>query len=537
MNFRVSTWARHLGGGICWLCVATAVSLSAQESASFTLSEALRTALEKNAQVQVSKEQLNVQKGVFRQAASQFDVNFAAEGMQAHTYRPLTGYESFQFSQYDQFSRNSVNTETSKLTLSASKELRNGVVLQPVIYATRAVDDLTNRIGYEQGGIHFNVTVPLLRGRGRTVVTANQSAAAMQVDEAVLQVDQTVSNTFAAVASSYWNVIAAEDEVELLRESEGRSDALIAAAQSLIKADRMPRSDLSQMEADKEIRHAGLLAAEQRLADMRQQLMLRMGVGVNGAVPERIPGVLPKVPAPEEIPGGPEAEQQYIRYALGRRADLQAMKEQKDAAQLITKAAKNALRPELNVIVSSGLTGLDEGTSVDKFLLSPAHSARGLDMTAGFTYRFPPARDYAGGSLEQAAAAERQSDLLYQDLARQIGLRVGAALTSLRISAEQARSTEASLRFSRQSLEAETERLRGGVGSTINVITLEDRLTAATESDLQARLAYAQALVSLRLATSTIVAPTAGGGFVDGDVFLNLPALPKTATAAKRVQP
>jgi outer membrane protein TolC len=147
-------------------------------------------------------------------------------------------------------------------------------------------------------------------------------------------------------------------------------------------------------------------------------------------------------------------------------------------------------------------------------------------MTAGVTYRFPPARDAAAGGLQQAVANKRQVDLQYEDAANQTAAAVSSALSELRLASMRTRVMQDSLSFSRKSLEAEQEKLRAGAGSIINVITLQDRLTASLQGDLQARLAYAQALVRFRLATSTIVSPTDQGGTVDAAIFSTLPPVP-----------
>jgi outer membrane protein len=520
------------------LCVVVAGSFPyvfGQGTLSLTLSDALRTSLRNNPQVAIAQDQVSLQKGILRQSSGQFDLNLAADGLVSHGYRPLTGYEEFLDNQYDDYFRNSAITNSSQLNLSASKLLRNGILLSPTINASRTTDNLTNRLGYEAGGIRFNVTVPLLQGMGRKVVTANEAAAARQVDAAVLNADQSVAGNFAQVAADYWNLVAAVRDVELLRESEDRAEALLSAAQSLIEADRMPRSDLSQMQSDQARRQADRVAGEQRLEEARQQLALQMGVDPNGSVAlAPLDSQLPQVIPAEQIPSGPDAAAPYVRYALEQRPDLQALKKQREGYELLERAAKDGLRPQLDLQVGSGITGLSEGTDVYDFLVSPGHSVRGVDVTAGFTYRFPPARNVAGGALEQATAVAHQSKLQYEDLAHQTAVDVSTALSGLHSAALRARSMQDSLKYAQQSLDAEQERLRSGVGSTIDVITLQDRLTTAEESDLQAKLAFAQALVRLRFATSTIVAPTSQGGTVDGSVFATLPVLPD---AHKEVQP
>jgi hypothetical protein len=55
------------------------------------------------------------------------------------------------------------------------------------------------------------------------------------------------------------------------------------------------------------------------------------------------------------------------------------------------------------------------------------------------------------------------------------------------------------------------------------VLTLEDRLTIAMQSQVNAELAYALALTQLRLATGTIVEPDQAVQSVDRNVFFSMP--------------
>ncbi|MES1258456.1 MAG: hypothetical protein ABUS51_08495, partial [Acidobacteriota bacterium] len=64
---------------------------------------------------------------------------------------------------------------------------------------------------------------------------------------------------------------------------------------------------------------------------------------------------------------------------------------------------------------------------------------------------------------------------------------------------------------------------RLGLSALIDVLTVEDRLTAALNNQVQARLSYAHSMVQLRLATGTIVARDQPVRDVDDSVFLHLP--------------
>ena len=514
---------------LCTLLIATFATLPimAQSSPALTLADAMRSTLLRHPQLLIQDQQVIVQEGVLQQAKGQFDTKLAADASQGHTYRPLTAYEEFLYAQYDLVPIASASTNTGQIALGATKELRNGIILTPSITATRLTDNLTNRGGISQGAIDFAVTLPLLRGRGRAVVTAQEASSGLQLKAAMFEANETASYLLAAVASSYWNVVAATKQLEVLRGSESRARTLTESIQSLIDADRLPRTDINNVEADMAAREANRLAGEQRLVEARQQLAIDMGL--NASEISKLPEAANEFPAelsPDQIPAEPDALERYIQLALDQRPELAAQKQRQQASRIMVGASRNALKPDLNVTLGTGASGLDEGTQINEYFFSPLHSARGADLTGSISYRFPPARNTAAGALKQATAVAAQTDLQYQEIARTTAAAVGPALSGIRSKTLQLSRTHESVRFYRKSLEAEREKLRMGAGNVINTITVEDRLTGALQGEIQAELEYAQALVRLRLATSTIVSPDQKGGSVDPAVFSVPPPLP-----------
>lgn len=512
--------------------MAAGCTAAGQTQAPLTLADALQTTLERHPQLGIQEQQVISQRGALQQASGQFDLLLSGDALQGHTFRALTGFEEFQYSQYDNFNFNSATTNTSQIDFAGTKEFRNGIIVNPSITDSRVTDNLTNRQGINAGKIQVAATLPLLRGRRSTVVDAQEAASAKQLKAAQFEVNETISGLLATVASSYWTAVAAGKQLEVLRESESSAKALTESVRSLIEADRIPRTDINEAEANLAVRESNRLVGEQRLVEARQQLAIDMGLDATemSALPEISAG-FPEEVAPEDIPTDSKSIGLYIQLALERKPELQALKQREEASQRIAGASRDALRPDLSVKVATGVTGLYEGTRIDQYVTAPVHAIRGEDITAGITYRFAPGRDAAAGALEQANAAARQTDLQYQDLARRTAAAVAPALLGFRSQALQLRRMREAVQLYRNSVDAEHEKLRMGAGNVMNTINVEDRLTGSLASEVQAQLGYLQALVRLRVATSTIVAPDQQTGFVDADLFTTPPSLPAEAKA------
>ena len=186
--------------------------------------------------------------------------------------------------------------------------------------------------------------------------------------------------------------------------------------------------------------------------------------------------------------------------------------------------ARNGLAPKLNLKLSTGYSSLDEGTGVANFFAAPGRAPRGPDVGVGVNYQFPPTNNSALGALALAQSNLRQAELRTLQTSQSIMAAVVTAVGGVRNAALQLQKAREAVAASQAALDGEREKYRLGVGQLVDVLTMEDRLTVAEQSQVAAQLGYAQALTQLRFATGTIVAPDQAVQSVDRDVFLSIPA-------------
>jgi outer membrane protein TolC len=94
------------------------------------------------------------------------------------------------------------------------------------------------------------------------------------------------------------------------------------------------------------------------------------------------------------------------------------------------------------------------------------------------------------------------------------------ALEGLRNAARQLTAVGESVRQFNTALDNERAKYRLGVGSLVDVLTVEDRLTGVLTSQVQAELLYAIAIARLRQATGTVVEPDKTAQSIDPAIFL-----------------
>jgi outer membrane protein TolC len=517
--------------GICvWLALSILVSsVYAQTSSSapnrsIELLEAVQSTLINHPLLRIQELQIEITRGLQEQASGQFDLLTVGGLTQERDVVPLS------IAQRDQnalsgFAGADQTTNRTSHIFSANRLFRNGVNVASQLQLGRSTDNLFNAAGLNSSNMSLSVTIPLLRGRGRQVVAAQEYAARKDVKAAMLDLNQLVVQLAANTADSYWNLVAARKGLAIAEEAERRGQIYLNNVQALVAADHVPRNDLNEVTANLAQRSSARLAADQQLVAAQQELAQNMGLD---------PGDLlrgPPQPA-EDFPSGENQQlpsddvsdlQYYLAQALERRADYLATDQRVAQKQVLVKAATNALRPQINLNLSSGYSGLQEGRQAGNLLSSATSGLQGPNAAVGLTYTFSGNNHGAKGLLRQAEAQRRQAELAGQELSRNITTSIVVAVKGLRSALVRLKQARQSVEAFSAALAGERNKYSGGIGSIIDILTVEDKLTAALTDQVQAQLTYALELTQFRFVTGTLVTRDQDTQTLKADTFVTLP--------------
>jgi outer membrane protein TolC len=485
--------------------------------------EAARSALVKSPQLHLQEQQVELNRGIKQQASGQFDLLLSGGYQQGYTNNPLTALQRLTALESGIVSNNQ-GTNAATFTFNAPELFRNGIQAGPSIESTRIFDNLSDYTGTNRTVSDFNLSIPLLRNRGREVVAAQETAAGLQINASLFDLRQTITDLLAAVASDYWQYVAALANLQVARGSEERGRTIKENLEELIAADRLPRAEIYETNANLADRIANRIAAEQQVAQAQQQLALAMGLGANEITMVGLPS--DDFP-PGEILPAPGTDraviQRFIDEALRHRADVKGDQTRIAAAQVQQVAARNQLKPLVNLTFAAGASGLDEGKFFVHLLDSPVHGVKGLDLTGGVTFSIDRANNTAKGQVVQANATIRQAQLQLADAERTIASTVAVSVLGLRNAQAELVEARRSVDAFQQSLELQREKIRLGLVSVVDILTVEDRLTTALTTQVQAKLNYSLALAQLRQATGTFVDANQTSVAIDRDVFFTVP--------------
>jgi outer membrane protein TolC len=149
--------------------------------------------------------------------------------------------------------------------------------------------------------------------------------------------------------------------------------------------------------------------------------------------------------------------------------------------------------------------------------------ASGPDASVGLRWTRPVANNVALGGMAEAEAAHQQALWLRTERGRVIAVEVVNAVTALQNGILRLTRATDAVRGFRAALDGEQDKLRLGVGSITDLLTVEGRLTEALLGLVSAQQAYAAGIVQVRYASGTLIdaaetrAPTR-------DVFFRPPA-------------
>ncbi|HKI01925.1 MAG TPA: TolC family protein [Thermoanaerobaculia bacterium] len=453
------------------------------------VAEAIRMMLDQDPNLTIEESRLRSSRGILLSTRGAFDPVVSTSLSEREVEDPLS---------------ESTSRQQSILTnrLGVTKRYRTGFSIEPDLQLTRTAGSDPGAVNL--GTVALTLRQPLLRGRGRAATAAPELSAERQVAASELDLRQTTSERALTVIAQYWQARAGLLNLEILEESEARARDLLETTRKLIEADVTPAADLVQVEANVVAKETARIGGERDLFEARQALGREIGLPPESIATLPVPVDRFPIVSASAVPSTAD-HSRWVARALEGRADLMAARERRSAAELLRKAAENALKPQLDLVFTPSYTGLVQGSGAGTFF-SPLYSnVPGAGSALSLSLSWPTLNSRARGDLAQFEAALEQSAHFEELLSRQIGANVPIALDAVARNAQQfERATEAVRLFERV-VENEEKKLRAGTSTLIDVISQRDRLTAARQSQVSAHLALAVSLAQLRFETGTLL--------------------------------
>ncbi|CAK0779500.1 TolC family protein [Gammaproteobacteria bacterium] len=477
---------------------------SAQASSDFPLGEVLGQALRFNVSLLLGQQQIMAAEGEVLKAQGAFDPVLRASAGRSRDLRPLRADEMNIYQTLGSDPGANQIQEATSYRIGADKTLMNGLTTGLDFTVTSTRDNLQSVTGVPSqlsGTLAFILKVPLARNAGRETVGAELDAVQAEREAARADFQHASAQILLESTLAYWDWVTKAKRLEITMATEKRLEDLVTEIRHLIEADQMPRADIELALASRSEKAAMRLTSEQDVDEARKNLARLMGLAA-GRMGE-LGRPANDFPPHHALPS-PLRESLLIDQALASRADLEADRQRDRAAGYRLKAARNHLKPQVDLNLSLGYTGLDEGGSsirADRSL----KNAAGPTVGATLSLQWPWENSAARGAHLAAAAASESAALRQRDLEQSIAANVPVLVALVRRAAAQALESAETVRHYETTLKNEQTKRRLGTATVIDVINVEDRLNNALLADVALRQRYANALTQLRFELGRLV--------------------------------
>ena len=502
---------------IGWLAWSAALASASAADRPISLSESIDRALDKNHEIAVQKQAVDVAAANLRRADGSYDPEFRLDFL----WQDQTEAINFIFSGAPPGAPGP-HSEGVLGQAAISELLPTGGT---VTLGTTIARDTTNNIftlltpSYSTF-VGIDLVQPLLQNREIDPQRRVIQVAQLERERSLSTRHAVVAATVAAVERAYWSLVAAERDVLVRAESVRLAEAQASDTRLRIQAGDLSESDIAVPQAEVERRRVDLFAA--RESAQRAALELKTLILDDPADPLWDDALRP-TDAPEtamqpiDLPA-------VLAGAPGRRPEVAEAEAELARRDVDSRAAKNRVLPRLDLVASYGRYGL-AGTvnpNLATFpgfpVVIPPEIVGGLgrsygtigdndfpDATVGFAFSLPIGNRSAKADAAAAEAERRQAAILLSQQKQKVGVEVRTAVLAVETAAQSIEAARAGVRAARIQLEAENVRFAAGLTSNFFVLTRQNELAEAVRTETAALTGYRKALADYARASGTLL--------------------------------
>ena len=371
--------------------------------------------------------------------------------------------------------------------------------------------------------LDLTVSQPLLQGFGFALnnrvirIAKNNSRAADYVFR------QQLTNTVANVVQLYWNLVSANQQVEVRKQALSVSQKLYDDNKKQVEIGTLAPIEIVRAEAQLATNQQALVAAQStvdQLETVLKSALSRNGLASASVLDARIiPTDSIRIPDVEAI----EPVQDLMTRAIENRPDVAQSRIQIENSEIALTGTRAAMLPQLNLVASmrnnalagaqntvvGSLPGLTQSAPIsDPYFVGGYGNVLGQllsrnfpNYAIGFNLNIPIKNRLAQANLATATVNLRQNQLQVQRQINQIRVDVQNALIAVNQARAQYQAAVKGRILQEQTLDADQKKLALGATTVFQVIQDQRDLTNAAAAEVSAQSAYASARVQIDVAT------------------------------------
>lgn len=337
--------------------------------------------------------------------------------------------------------------------------------------------------------LRVSYTQPLLRGFGWDYGTSQQQLAEVQFNLQRERERQARQDLLLATANAYWDLVLAEQQVEVADSSLELAQNQLARDKRVFEAGLGTEVEVLQSTAQVERSKELVLRAATSRSAAEDALKQILFPGVQAATWET--NLSPITPLPEVVRADwlPTWTQTF-EVAVDNRAEVRQRHLEIALNEIAYERAVNERRPGLDLDISAASQGFsgDPGDA-----LSEAATFDFPTYGAALVFNTPLQNRTARNAVYAARANVRASKLALEQTQSQIVGQVRDAIRQLQYQAQAVGAAKGSVAASWRQLEAEQARNKEGISTNFQVLQFQDQWVQAVNTELTARVNFMKA--------------------------------------------
>src|SRR5271167_1571839 len=496
-----------------------------------TLKEAIYIAIQNNPSLKAAQLDPVASMESVRESNGTFDPNLTAQGDIEKAVVPVTsalqtgGSNVFVQKFYDwNFGLNKVSAVTNGtwgVTFNNDRALSNSTFsgVNPDYAPTLAL----------------SLSQPLLQNFGWQFATINVRIAESGQKQAQWTYGQALQDFVQKIGGDYWNVVLAEENLEVARAALTFNLDLVRQNAISVKVGTLAPINLQEAQSAAATAEANVYTAEANLKNSRVQLRQDVMLNPYGTfIPEEVQPLTRPNPQ-ERITVD---EERALELAVQYLPSLGSMREAIRDALLQVKFSENQVLPQLNLGAQFGLTSVAGYTpclgsfkpittgNCTVVTVPPSGPNNGnklpfggiygdaLDRLWGFSYynyaavmtfQMPLDNAVPRAALAQARVQYEQQRVLYRASLSQAVVNVESSIANLYADQKRAAATASATYYARQALHDEQVRFRVGLATTHDLLQFQEEEVSAEGNQVQAEVDLENAKLALGHADGTLL--------------------------------
>lgn len=414
------------------------------------------------------------------------------------------------------FGAGSVNTKSQNFNFAFQQLLKTGTIYNLTFNNGRTDTDqfFTSVNPRFDSSVFANITQPLMRNFGTEITKTPLMITQKNRFASDYRLQQQVADIALQVEQSYWDLVFARGELDVVRQALATAQALYENNKKQVEVGTMAPLEVVVAEAEVAAREEEIIRTE-TLINNTEDLLRFLIYGRNASNQSIIPTDQPAVNSIEM------SEDEAIAQSIAGNPDLKALQADLDSRQLSAKLSQNALKPQVDLKASFGGIGLggdrlifggDDpfnpiiiGTDPGGYGGAVSNVFDNRTWSIGVLVGLPIGNgsakaDYARADLQQKQAGstlDRSKQALIQS--------VRAVVHNLQNNLKRLDAARASRVLQEKKLDAERKKLNVGLSTNYVVLDYTKDLARAQSGELQAMVDYNKNLAQLKRYYGAIV--------------------------------